>query len=56
MTDPVWWFYLFWLPNSSTRASRETGSIAALLVAIYLIADLGSVGGGWMSSFSSSAA
>jgi ACS family hexuronate transporter-like MFS transporter len=24
LTDPVWWFYLFWLPSSSTRASASS--------------------------------
>ena len=52
MTDPVWWFYLFWLPKFlDTRFGVKLGSIAAPLVVIYLIADVGSVGGGWLSSF-----
>lgn len=52
MTDPVWWFYLFWLPKFLDKGfGVKLGSIAAPLVVIYLIADVGSVGGGWMSSF-----
>ena len=52
MTDPVWWFYLFWLPKFlDTRFAVKLGSIAAPIIVIYVIADLGSVGGGWMSSF-----
>ena len=52
ITDPVWWFYLFWLPKFlDTRFGVKLGSIAAPIIVIYVIADLGSVGGGWMSSF-----
>jgi MFS transporter, ACS family, hexuronate transporter len=51
LTDPVWWFYLFWLPKFlDARFGVKLGSIAAPLVVIYLIADVGSVGGGWLSS------
>ena len=52
MTDPVWWFYIFWLPKFlDSRFGVKLGSIAAPLIVIYLIADIGSVGGGWLSSF-----
>ena len=52
MTDPVWWFYLFWLPKFlDSRFGVKLAGIAAPLVVIYLIADVGSVGGGWLSSF-----
>ena len=52
MTDPVWWFYLFWLPKFlDSRFGVKLGSIAAPIIVIYVIADLGSIGGGWMSSF-----
>jgi ACS family hexuronate transporter-like MFS transporter len=50
MTDPVWWFYLFWLPKylDATWGVKLAG-LAAPLVVIYLVADVGSVGGGWIS-------
>ncbi len=52
MTDPVWWFYLFWLPKFLDKGfGVKLAGVAAPLIAIYLIADVGSVGGGWMSSF-----
>jgi ACS family hexuronate transporter-like MFS transporter len=52
ITDPVWWFYLFWLPKFlDTRFQVKLGNIAAPIIVIYVIADLGSVGGGWLSSF-----
>ncbi|MDB4879299.1 MAG: major facilitator superfamily 1 [Gemmatimonadetes bacterium] len=51
LTDPVWWFYLFWLPKFlDARFGVKLGALAAPLVAIYLVADVGSVGGGWLSS------
>jgi MFS transporter, ACS family, hexuronate transporter len=51
MTDPIWWFYLFWLPKylNATHGLSLT-QLGPPLVAIYLAADVGSVGGGWLSS------
>src|SRR5881394_2061438 len=51
MTDPVWLFYLFWLPKflDATFGVRLAG-LAAPLVVIYVAADIGSVSGGWVSS------
>src|SRR6266851_4893675 len=48
MTDPIWWFYLFWLPKflHETHGVTLTG-LGLPLVAIYIAADFGSVGGGW---------
>ena len=51
MTDPIWWFYLFWLPKFLDAALRhQAHGLAAPLIVIYLLADVGSVVGGWMSS------
>jgi ACS family hexuronate transporter-like MFS transporter len=51
MTDPVWLFYLFWLPKFlDARWGVKLGALAAPLIAIYLVADAGSVAGGWFSS------
>jgi MFS transporter, ACS family, hexuronate transporter len=51
LTDPIWWFYLYWLPKflDAQFGVRLIG-LAAPLIAIYLVADVGSVGGGWVSS------
>jgi MFS transporter, ACS family, hexuronate transporter len=52
MTDPVWWFYLFWLPKFLNEKHGITLSkMGPPLIAIYLMADAGSVAGGWISSF-----
>jgi MFS transporter, ACS family, aldohexuronate transporter len=51
LTDPVWWLYLFWVPDFLNRNyAINLGSMGPPLVAIYLIADIGSIGGGWLSS------
>jgi MFS transporter, ACS family, hexuronate transporter len=50
MTDPIWWFFLFWLPKflNSEYGLTLTG-LGAPLVAIYLMADVGSIAGGWIA-------
>ncbi len=51
LADPVWWFYLYWLPKFlDARYGIKLSGIAAPLIVIYLIADVGSIGGGWLSS------
>jgi ACS family hexuronate transporter-like MFS transporter len=51
LIDPVWWTFLFWLPDFFHRARGiELADFGPPLVAIYLISDLGSVSGGWLSS------
>jgi MFS transporter, ACS family, hexuronate transporter len=49
LTDPIWWFYLFWLPAFLKAQYGLTGTDAALPVAVvYTIASAGSVFGGWL--------
>ncbi|MGB2867404.1 MAG: MFS transporter [Bacteroidota bacterium] len=51
MTDPVWWIYLFWVPDFLNKNYGITLlTIGLPLVVIYVIADIGSIGGGWISS------
>ena len=51
LTDPVWWFYLFWLPKFlDAQFGVKLAGVAAPLITIYLMADVGSVGGGWLGS------
>ncbi len=51
LTDPIWWFYLFWLPGFLfEKFNLSLTSLGLPLVIIYLSADVGSVGGGWLSS------
>ena len=49
--DPIWWFFLFWLPGYLfQRYHLDLQSFGLPLAAIYLLSDLGSIGGGWLSS------
>jgi ACS family hexuronate transporter-like MFS transporter len=51
LTDPIWWFYLYWLPPFLHRSYGLTLTGLGLpLVAIYTMTSVGSVGGGWLSS------
>lgn len=49
LTDPVWWFYLFWLPAFLKAQYGITGTDVALPVAlVYTMSSVGSIGGGWL--------
>jgi len=51
LTDPIWWFYLFWVPDFlQRRHGLPLTGIGLPIMTIYLISDVGSVGGGWISS------
>jgi MFS transporter, ACS family, hexuronate transporter len=51
LTDPIWWFYLFWIPDYLQRAhGLRLGQIGLPILVIYVISDVGSIGGGWLSS------
>jgi len=51
MTDPIWWLYLFWIPDFLNRNFKVNllGMMVPLLV-IYNAATVGSIFGGWFSS------
>jgi len=51
LTDPIWWFYLYWLGKFlNARFGLTLIKLGLPLVAVYALADVGSVGGGWISS------
>jgi ACS family hexuronate transporter-like MFS transporter len=51
LTDPIWWFYLFWVPDFLQRQhGLALMNIGIPIMVIYLISDVGSVAGGWLSS------
>ena len=51
MIDPVWWFYLFWIPDYLQRThGLHLTQIGLPILVIYVISDLGSIAGGWFSS------
>jgi ACS family hexuronate transporter-like MFS transporter len=49
--DPIWWIYLYWLPDFlHKRHGLDLKSFGPPIVVIYLMSDFGSVAGGWLSS------
>ncbi len=52
MTDPIWWFYLYWLPSFlNERYHLDLAHLGFPLIVIYTMVTIGSIGGGWMSGF-----
>jgi len=51
LTDPVWWFYLYWLPKFlNGKYGLSITALGLPLIAIYTMTSVGSIGGGWLSS------
>ncbi|MFB3854841.1 MAG: MFS transporter [Vicinamibacterales bacterium] len=51
MTDPIWWLYLYWVPDFLNRNhGLDLLRLGPPIIAIYLISDVGSIFGGWLSS------
>ena len=51
LTDPVWFFYVFWVPDFlQRRHGLDLLQLGPPVVAICLLSDVGSVAGGWISS------
>lgn len=49
LTDPVWWFFLFWLPQYfNSRFKLDLSHIGLPLVVVYVSSTVGSVYGGWL--------
>ncbi|MDR1222046.1 MAG: MFS transporter, partial [Tannerella sp.] len=52
VTDPIWWFFLFWLPKYlHGQFGLDLQSFGFPLIVIYSMSSLGGIGGGWLSSF-----
>jgi ACS family hexuronate transporter-like MFS transporter len=52
LTDPVWWFYLFWLPSFLNKEYGMTKTDLAIPIAlVYTMTTVGSVMGGWLSGY-----
>ena len=50
-TDPIWWVYLFWMPDFLSRNLKlDLAGMRLPLFVIYSGASVGSIGGGWLSS------
>ncbi len=51
LTGPVWWFYLFWVPDFlNKKYNLDLMHLGLPLAVIYLMSDVGSIGGGWLSA------
>jgi ACS family hexuronate transporter-like MFS transporter len=52
LTDPIWWFFLFWLPSYfSTTFNLDLKKPSLPLVIVYSLTTVGSIGGGYLSSY-----
>ena len=52
MSSPIWWFYLYWIPGFlHDKHGLNLVQLGPPLVVIYLMTDVGSIGGGWLSSW-----
>ncbi len=51
LTDPAWWFYLFWLPGFLNRVyGLDLAHLGLPIVVVYQASTIGSIGGGWISA------
>jgi len=51
LTDSTWWFYMTWFPKFlHTRHHLDLIHIGLPLIVIYVMSDVGSIAGGWLSS------
>ncbi len=49
LTDPIWWFFLFWLPDFfSKKYALDLKHIGLPLIIVYTASSVGSIGGGWL--------
>lgn len=50
ITDPVWWLFLFWLGKFlASEYNLSLAKIGLPMIVVYLLADVGSVAGGWLA-------
>jgi MFS transporter, ACS family, hexuronate transporter len=51
LSAPIWWFYLYWVPGYLEKEHGiDLKNLGPPLITIYLLADVGSIAGGWLSS------
>jgi len=52
LTDPIWWFYLFYLPKFlNDNYGLDLNHVKYPLIVIYTVSSVGSIAGGWLSGF-----
>jgi ACS family hexuronate transporter-like MFS transporter len=51
LTDPIWWFFMYWLPKYlSEQLGLDLQGLGIPLIIIYTMSSVGGIGGGWLSS------
>ncbi|HWW79736.1 MAG TPA: MFS transporter, partial [Steroidobacteraceae bacterium] len=51
LIDPIWWMFLFWLPDFfAKRYHLDLVDFGPPLAVVYVVSDVGSIAGGWLSS------
>ena len=51
ISDWVWWFFLFWIPDYLDKAHHiDMKEVVLPLIIIYSVSSIGGIGGGWLSS------
>jgi MFS transporter, ACS family, hexuronate transporter len=49
LTDPIWYFYLFWLPSYfSSKFNLNLSHLGLPLIIVFNVSAIGSIGGGWL--------
>lgn len=51
ITDPVWWFYLYWLVSFLVKSGMTNNQAAKMQIFPYSAAMVGAIGGGWISGY-----
>jgi ACS family hexuronate transporter-like MFS transporter len=52
LTDPIWWFYIFWLPDFfGSKYNMTTADAAPYVAVVFVISTFGSVFGGWLPMY-----
>lgn len=51
LSDWVWWFFLFWIPDYLNKSfGIGLSEVVLPLIIIYVVSSVGGIGGGWLSS------
>jgi ACS family hexuronate transporter-like MFS transporter len=51
ISDWVWWFFLFWIPDFLSKTHGvDIKEVVLPLIVIYAVSSVGGIGGGWLSS------
>lgn len=52
LTDPIWWFFLYWLPSYFSETFKlDLKKPSIELIVVYTATTIGSIGGGYISGY-----